>query len=71
MLRYIEKIIVPFVNVRRAELKLPMSQHALAIFKCFKSQTTSFAKGNSSKLLREIIYVSMNKPLKAEMKTQF
>ena len=40
MLRYIEKIIVPFVNERRGELKLPKSHHALAIFDCFKGAQT-------------------------------
>ena len=41
MVRYIEKIIVLFVNERREELKLPKSQPAaLAIFDCFKGQTT-------------------------------
>ena len=40
MVRYTEKYIVPFVNERRAELKVPRSQNALAIFDCFKGQTT-------------------------------
>ena len=40
MVRHIEKIIVPFVNDKREELKLPKSQHALTIFDCFKGQTT-------------------------------
>ena len=36
----------------KGEVKLPMSQHALTIFDCFKGQTTSRIKA----LLRKIIY---------------
>ena len=44
MVRYIERINVPFVNERRAELKLPKSQSALAIFDCFNGQPTPKVK---------------------------
>ena len=41
MKQYIEKIILPYVNDRRKELKLSGNQPALLIFDNFKAQTTS------------------------------
>ena len=40
MKRYVEKIIVLFIDRKRAELKLDATHLALAIFYCFKGQTT-------------------------------
>ena len=84
MVRYIEKIIVPFVNNRREELKLPKSQHALAIFDCFKGQTTPKVKALLGKHhIRAVIVpanctdklqpldISINKPFKDEIKKRF
>ena len=41
MKQYVEKIILPYVNDKRKELKLPHDQPALLIFDNFKAQTTS------------------------------
>ena len=40
MKRYVEKIIVPFLDEKRAALNLDMTYPALAIFACFRGQTT-------------------------------
>ena len=40
MIRYIEKVIVPFVSCKRELLKLDKERPALAIFDSFKGQTT-------------------------------
>ena len=40
MREYIERIIVPYVNSRRNELKLPTDQPALAIFDVFRGHRT-------------------------------
>ena len=84
MVRHIERIIVPFVNESRAELKLPKSQSALAIFDCFKGQTTPKVKAllgrhhvravivpasGSNKL--QPLDISINKPFKKAMKKRF
>ena len=86
MVRYIEKItgIVPFVNDRREELKLPKSQHALAIFDCFKGQTTPKVKALLDKHhMRAVIVPAnctdklqpldtfINKPFKDEKEKRF
>ena len=49
MVRYFEKIIVPFLNQKRTQLNLPMSHPALAIFDCFKGQTTPSVKALHAK----------------------
>ena len=41
MKQYIGKIILPYINDKRKELKLPHDQPALLIFDNFKAQTTS------------------------------
>ena len=41
MKRYIEKIIVPFVNQKRKALKLEALYPAITIFDGFKGQTTN------------------------------
>ena len=44
MIRYIEEVIVPFVDKKKAELKLSITYPALAIFDCFTGQTTPALK---------------------------
>ena len=84
MIRHLEKVIVPFVNEKRAELKLPMSYPALAIFDCSKGQTTPAVKAvlrqyhirfvivppNCTDKLQPL-NISINKPIKSEMKKCF
>ena len=41
MIEYVEKILVPYINRKRIELKLSPNQPALLIFDNFKAQTTS------------------------------
>ena len=41
MKRYIDKIIVPFITQKREALKLEKTHPALAIFDCFRGQTTA------------------------------
>ena len=82
-MRYIGKI-VPFINDRREELKLPKLQHALTIFDCFKGQTTPKVQALLDKHhIRALIVpanctnklqpldISVNKPFKNEMKKKF
>lgn len=81
---YIKKIIVPFITQKRKALHLDDTQPALAIFDCFRGQTTP----NVLSLLEEHnivivtvpanctdklqpLDVSMNKPVKDEMKKRF
>ena len=83
MIRYLEKVIVPFVNEKRAELKLPMSYPALAIFYCFKGQTTPAVKADRQYHTRFVFIppncteklqpldISIDKPIKSEMKKRF
>ena len=40
MKRYVEKIIVPFLDEKRAALNVNKTHLALAIFDCFRRQTT-------------------------------
>ena len=84
MKRYIEKIIVPFISQKRQSLDLPASQPSLAIFDCFRGQTTPdilslLEKHNiiaiqvpancTDKL--QPMDISINKPIKDEMKKRF
>ncbi len=83
MKRYIENVIVPFITRKRLTLQLKATQPALAIFDCFKGQTTpaildllqkhnknySFCANCTDKL--QPMDVSINKPMKDEMKSQF
>ncbi len=41
MKRYIEKIVVPFIVSKRKALKVENTHPALALFDCFKGQTTA------------------------------
>ena len=41
MIRYLEKIIIPFADQKRISLKLEQTHPALAIFDCFRGQTTT------------------------------
>ena len=84
MKRYIEKIIVPFISQKRQSLDLPTSQPALAIFDCFRGQTTPEilslldkhnviaiqVPANCTDKLQPMD-VSINKPVKDEMKKRF
>ena len=84
MIRYIEKVIVPFVDAKRAELKLSTTYPALAIFDCFTGQTTPAVKSLLRKHhIRFVIVppnctdklqpldISVNKPIKGEMKKRY
>ena len=84
MKRYIEKIIIPFVSNRRAELQLTESHSALAIFDSFKGQTTpdiySLLQRHNIIAMKvpanctdklQPLDVSLNKPVKHEMRKQF
>ena len=81
---YVEKIIVPFLDKKRAALKLDKTRPALAIFDCFRGQTTPefyslLEKQNvlfvqvpancTDKL--QPLDISVNKPIKDELKKNF
>ena len=84
MERYIRKVICPFITHKRDSLKLEKSSLALAIFDCFKGQTTPHVIGilqshniiavqvapNCTDKLQSLD-VSLNKPMKDEMKRRF
>ena len=40
MVQYLDKVVFPFVDKKRKQLKLDKDSPALAIFDCFKGQTT-------------------------------
>ena len=84
MIRYLEKVIVPFVSCKREVLKLDKDRPGLVIFDSFKGQTTPafysllqshniIAIQNACKLHGQItpLDVSLNKPVKDEMKKRF
>lgn len=84
MKRYIEKIIVPFIVQKKQSLNLPTSQPALAIFDCFRGQTTpnilSLLEKNNIVVVQvpanctdklQPMDISINKPVKDEMKKRF
>lgn len=84
MLRYIEKVILPFVVYKRRELKLNEDSQALAIFDCFKGQTTQtvydLLKSNHIRVVKvpanctdklQPLDISINKPMKEEMRKYF
>ena len=84
MKRYIEKIIVPFVSQNREALKLEKTHPALALFDCFRGQTTPdiIALLESHNIIvvqvpanctdkLQPLDVSLNKPMKDEMKKRF
>ena len=84
MIRYIKNIIVPFISQKREFLKLEKTHPALAIFDCFKGQTTPgvLALLESHNIISvavpanctdklQPLDVSLNKPVKDEMKRKF
>ena len=84
MKRYIEKIIVPFVSQKREALNLPTTQPALALFDCFRGQTTpdilSLLEEHSIIAVQvpanctdrlQPMDISINKPVKDDMKKRF
>ena len=84
MTRYIEEIVVPYLLQNREALKLAKTHPAVAIFDCFKGQTTPgiltllerhniipiHIPANCTDKLQPLD-VSINKPLKDEMKRRF
>lgn len=82
--RYIDLILLPFINRKCQELKLAESHPALVLFDCFKGQTTEDVQ---QMLLENNIHsvqipanctdklqpmdVSINKPMKNEIKRRF
>ena len=84
MKRYIERIIIPFMDLKRKALMLAKSHPALVLFDCFRGQTTDaielMLKENhiisvlippncTDKL--QPMDVSINKPVKHGMRTRF
>ena len=84
MLRYVEKIIVPFLNNKRASLHLNKKHPALCIFDHFRGQMTTEFRNMLSK--HNIVYVTVlanctdklqpldvavNKPIKDEIRSRF
>ena len=84
MTRYIKEIVVPFLSQTREAMKLAKTHPAVAIFDCFKGQTTPgiltllerhniisiHIPANCTDKLQPLD-VSINKPLKDEMKRRF
>ena len=84
MKRYVEKIIVPYLDAMRAALQLSESHPALAIFDCFHGQTTpeflSLLKEHNIVFVQvpanytnrlQPLDVSVNKPIKDDLKMNF
>ena len=84
MIRYLEKVIVPFVSHKREVLKLDKDRPALAIFDSFKGQTTPafYSLLQSHNIIAvqvpanctdklQPLHVSLNKLVKDEMKKRF
>ena len=84
MLQYVEMVIAPFIDAKRATLHLEKTHSALAIFDCFRGQTTSeFAEvlkkhniiqvpvpANCTDKLQPLD-ISINKPMKDELQRRF
>ena len=84
MKRYLQKVVFPYVDQKREALKLEKTQPALALFDCFKGQTTPdmiallesqhiisvFVPANCTDKLQPMD-ISINKPMKDEMKKKF
>ena len=84
MLRYVEMVIAPFIDAKRATLHLDKTHPALAIFDCFRGQTTpEFAEvlkkhniiqvavpANCTDKLQPLD-ISINKPMKDELRRRF
>ena len=84
MLRYVEKVIVLFVDDKRATLQLDKAHPALAIFDCFRGQTTpEFAAALKKHNIIQVpvpanctdklqpLDISINKPMKDELRRRF
>ena len=84
MVRYIERIIIPYVAKKRITLKLEQSQMALVLFDCFKGQTThaieSLLEKNNIVSVQippnctdklQPMDISINKPMKNGLRTRF
>ena len=84
MMRYLQMIIVPYMNVKRQELKLAEDYPALVLFDVFKGQTTPtieklLQENNISFVLippnctdkLQPLDISINKPMKDALKDQF
>ena len=84
MKRYIERIVIPFVDLKRKELMLAKSHPALVLFDCFRGQTTDAIELmlKESHIVSVLIPpnftdklqpmdVSINKPVKHGMRTRF
>ena len=84
MKRYAEKIIVPFIDAKRRDLHLEKSHPALAIYDCFRGQTTpeflSLLKKHNIISVQvpahctdklQPLDVSVNKPIKDHLKKSF
>lgn len=84
MQRYIEQIIIPFITQKRKALKLDKSHPALALFDCFRGQTTACIEAlleennivsvqippNCTDKLQPMD-ISVNKPMKNGLRTRF
>ena len=84
MIQYLQKIVIPFIKLKREELGLPALQPALAIFDVFKGQQTDHFKellqsnhiwfvvvpANCTDKLQPMD-LAINKPLKDAMKRKF
>ena len=84
MLRYLDKVIVPFITKKQAELNLACDHLALAIFDVFRGQRTErffaalkqqhieveFVPANCTDLLQPLD-LSINKPFKDQIKSKF
>ena len=81
---YIEKIVVPFISRKREALKLDKTHPALAVFDCFRGQTTpgiiTLLESHNIVVVQvpanctdklQPLDVSLNKPMRDEMKTRF
>lgn len=84
MTRYLHRVIIPFVNRKRGELGVSNTQPALAIFDCFKGQTTdlilqTLKKNNIVSVIvpanctdkLQPIDLSINKPIKDGLRSSF
>ena len=84
MVRYLENVIFPFVDKKREELKLEKDHPALAIFDCFKGQTTqriyNLLEAHNIRVVQipvnctdklQPMDISINKPMKEDMRRRF
>ena len=84
MHRYIEKVIVPFIEKKRIALKLPTIHPALVLYDCFRGQTTakieSLLEKNNNVTVQipanctdklQPMDVSVNRPMKDRLRKNF